>query len=209
MLWHDVTAGICALQVMCRTECLIPPDIPSALSARMAYMRLAQALSPEGRCKSFDASGNGYGRGEGVNALVLRNCASEGRRPAATALAVVQGSAVNQDGRSSSLTAPNGPAQQVHELHELQTFVAGWLRTMLLTRLPRPALAGTAGDGTNIRRARCLRRVLYGSTRHRHAIGRSNRDWRFGSRSDVALRAWPGHRLCQSGPLCQILLQVK
>ena len=158
MLWHDVTAGICALQVMCRTECLIPPDIPSALSARRAYMRLAQALSPEGRCKSFDASGNGYGRGEGVNALVLRNCASEGRRPATTVLAVVQGSAVNQDGRSSSLTAPNGPAQQVHELHELQTFVAGWLRTMLLTRLPRTALAGTAGDGTNIRRARCLRR---------------------------------------------------
>ena len=71
-----------------------------------------QALSPAGRCKSFDASGDGYGRGEGFNAAVLRECTLTGNS-SAVVLAVVQGSAVNQDGRSSSLTAPNGPAQQV------------------------------------------------------------------------------------------------
>ena len=68
-----------------------------------------------GRCKSFDASGDGYGRGEGFNAVVLRERSPDSATTTAGApvLALVQGSAVNQDGRSSSLTAPNGPAQQV------------------------------------------------------------------------------------------------
>lgn len=75
-----------------------------------------------GRCKSFDASGDGYGRGEGFNAMVLRGRGREeapdletqgANNDGAGVLAVVQGSAVNQDGRSSSLTAPNGPSQQV------------------------------------------------------------------------------------------------
>jgi acyl transferase domain-containing protein len=67
----------------------------------------AQALSPVGRCKTFDVSADGYGRGEGCVVTVLE------RRPpgAAPALAVLAGSAINQDGRSSSLTAPNGPSQ--------------------------------------------------------------------------------------------------
>jgi len=65
-----------------------------------------------GRCKSFEASADGYGRGEGFNAIVMQapGVSSGGT---AHALALIQGSAVNQDGRSSSLTAPNGPAQQV------------------------------------------------------------------------------------------------
>ena len=71
-----------------------------------------QALSPVGRCKSFEASADGYGRGEGFNAIVMQAAGLHGGR-GGLSLALIQGSAVNQDGRSSSLTAPNGPAQQV------------------------------------------------------------------------------------------------
>jgi len=81
-------------------------------------------LSPEGRCKTLDASADGYLRAEGCGALMLRPFdASRLRDRGAAALppddwvgnclAVLAGSAVNQDGRSSSLTAPNGPAQQL------------------------------------------------------------------------------------------------
>ena len=75
---------------------------------------LLQALSPVGRCQTFEASADGYGRGEGFAALVLQSAVSSGLEAAGPQpLAVVAGSAVNQDGRSSSLTAPNGPAQTV------------------------------------------------------------------------------------------------
>jgi acyl transferase domain-containing protein len=60
-----------------------------------------------GRCKSFDASGDGYGRGEGFVAVVMQRHAGS---PAGIC-GIVLGSAVNQAGRSSGLTAPNGPSQ--------------------------------------------------------------------------------------------------
>lgn len=79
------------------------------LSATTAAICQLQALSPVGRCKSFDTSGDGYGRGEGVALAVIMPLGSLAHTQAYQA--VILGSAVNQDGRSSSLTAPNGPSQ--------------------------------------------------------------------------------------------------
>ena len=62
-----------------------------------------------GRCKTFDSSADGYGRGEGCAVAILRHAVDE--RPSDGACALLRGSTVNQDGRSSSLTAPNGPSQ--------------------------------------------------------------------------------------------------
>ncbi|MBP5971593.1 SDR family NAD(P)-dependent oxidoreductase [Brasilonema sp. CT11] len=71
----------------------------------------ARMLSPDGRCKTFDASADGYVRGEGCGVIVLkrlRDAIADKDR----ILALIRGSAVNQDGRSNGLTAPNGPSQQ-------------------------------------------------------------------------------------------------
>src|SRR5690606_37315804 len=68
-------------------------------------------FSPDGRCKTFDASANGFVRGEGCGLIVLERLSdalAKGRR----ILGVIPGSAINQDGRSSGLTVPNGLAQQ-------------------------------------------------------------------------------------------------
>ena len=70
-----------------------------------------QAMSPDGRCKAFDASANGYGRGEGCIFLVLKRL-SAAQRDGDRIWGIVKGSAVNQDGRSASLSAPNVLAQQ-------------------------------------------------------------------------------------------------
>ena len=99
-------------------------------------------LAPDGRCKTLDASANGYVRAEGVGVHILRSSDSldsswQGMaKPAATGLLLL-GTAVNQDGRSSSLTAPNGPSQQ--------EVVRGALG---VARVPATAVAGLQMHGT-------------------------------------------------------------
>jgi acyl transferase domain-containing protein len=68
-------------------------------------------LAPDGRCKALDAAASGYTRAEAAGVLLLHPLGSNSF-PTTSPLAIIRGSAVNQDGRSSSLTAPNGPAQQ-------------------------------------------------------------------------------------------------
>jgi acyl transferase domain-containing protein/acyl carrier protein len=68
-------------------------------------------MSPDGRCKTFDARANGFVRGEGCGVLVVKRLA-DARRDGDRVLALCRGSAVNQDGRTNVLTAPNGLAQR-------------------------------------------------------------------------------------------------
>ncbi|WP_392481395.1 SDR family NAD(P)-dependent oxidoreductase [Nostoc sp. C110] len=75
------------------------------------YFCQVKALATDGRCKTFDAAADGYGRGEGCGVVVLkrlRDALADGDR----ILGLIRGSAVNQDGRSNGMTAPNGSAQQ-------------------------------------------------------------------------------------------------
>ena len=89
-------------------------DAPCALVAGVNMMFLlsmhewrasAGLTSPTGKARVFDARADGWVRGEGCSAGVLR--------PAKGTATVVAGSVVRQDGRSASLTAPNGRAEQL------------------------------------------------------------------------------------------------
>ncbi|GAX39731.1 beta-ketoacyl synthase [Tolypothrix sp. NIES-4075] len=76
------------------------------------FLSRSHALSPDGRCYTFDAAANGFARGEGCGVLVLKRL-SDAEADRDNILAVIRGSAVNHDGPSSGLTVPNGSAQQV------------------------------------------------------------------------------------------------
>jgi myxalamid-type polyketide synthase MxaB len=82
---------------------LSPDSLVSLCKARM--------LSPDGRCKTFDAAANGYVRAEGCGVLVLKRL-QDALAASDNILAVIRGSACNHNGRSSGLTVPSGPAQQ-------------------------------------------------------------------------------------------------
>jgi acyl transferase domain-containing protein/acyl carrier protein len=75
------------------------------------FLCRARALSPDGRCKAFDAAADGYGRGEGCGVVVLKRL-SDALAAGDDVRAVVLGSAINHNGPSSGLTVPSGPAQQ-------------------------------------------------------------------------------------------------
>lgn len=51
-------------------------------------------LSPSGTCKTFDASADGYGRAEGVNAIYVKRL-SKALRDGDKIRAVIRGTAVN------------------------------------------------------------------------------------------------------------------
>ena len=76
----------------------------------VAFSRMSM-LSPDGRCKAFDASANGFVRAEGVGAVVLKRL-SAAQAAGDKIYAVIRGTAANQDGHTNGITVPNRHAQE-------------------------------------------------------------------------------------------------
>lgn len=107
--------GGCPRALVCGVNLTIRAETTAVLSK-------AGMLTADGRCKTLDASANGYMRGEACVVHLLEEAnededeegggGSDSQSAGRTPLAILAGTGVNQDGRASSLTAPNGPAQQ-------------------------------------------------------------------------------------------------
>lgn len=96
-------AGETSLALAGGVSALIGPGLTRVLDE-------AGATAPDGRCKTFDAAADGYGRGEGAGVVVLKRLA-DAERDGDRVLAVVRGGATAQDGRTVGIMSPNGAAQ--------------------------------------------------------------------------------------------------
>lgn len=101
---QSLKSGECDMVLAGGVSLILNPEPTIGLSK-------AGMLSPDGRCRSFDADANGFVRGEGCGVIVLKRL-SDAEANGDNILAIIRGSAVNQDGRSSGITVPNGPAQE-------------------------------------------------------------------------------------------------
>ncbi|OKP94479.1 beta-ketoacyl synthase N-terminal-like domain-containing protein [Paenibacillus sp. P32E] len=99
----SLQAGECRLAVAGGVNLLASPR-------SMAAFDKAGMLSKSGRCSTFDKQADGFVRGEGIGALLLKPLAqAEADRD--LIYAVIRGTAVNHSGRSKSFTAPNPSGQ--------------------------------------------------------------------------------------------------
>lgn len=77
---------------------------------KYVFLKEAQFLSSEGKCRSFGKDGDGYVPGEGVGAVLMTSVA-EARKQGYPIYAVIKGSALNHSGRTSGATVPDPVAQ--------------------------------------------------------------------------------------------------
>lgn len=68
------------------------------------------ALSPDGMCKTFDASANGYARGEAINAIYVKKL-EDAIRDNDPIRGVIRGTGTNSDGKTPGLSTPSAEAQ--------------------------------------------------------------------------------------------------
>jgi acyl transferase domain-containing protein/enoyl-CoA hydratase/carnithine racemase len=108
---HSLRSGECTTALAGGVNLICHPDLS------IAYHK-AGMLSPDGRCKAFDAKADGYVRSEGAVVLLLkplRAALADGNR----VHAVIRGSATNHGGLASGLTVPNPQKQK-------ELLVAAW-----------------------------------------------------------------------------------
>ena len=91
------------MALVCGAKLILNPDMFMP-SSELGF------LGPSGRCKTFDAEADGYGRGEGIIALLVRPL-QDALKSNDPIRAVIRGTRLNSDGRTQGITLPSASAQ--------------------------------------------------------------------------------------------------
>ena len=123
----------CTLALAGGVNLILAEDSMDAAAAQFG------GLSPDGRCYTFDARANGFIRGEGGGAVLLKPLAAA-LRDGDPVYCVIRGSAVNNDGATDGLTVPSPAAQE-------DVLRRAYERAGVAPGPDRPLLAGVSSFG--------------------------------------------------------------
>ncbi|KAL7916747.1 putative polyketide synthase [Trichoderma velutinum] len=94
--------GDCTSALVAGTSLIMGPYLTAAMTQQ-------GVLSPEGSCKTFDASADGFARADAINVVYIKRL-DDAIRDGNPIRAVIRGTSTNSDGKSASLMAPSGEA---------------------------------------------------------------------------------------------------
>ncbi|KAH8646185.1 putative polyketide synthase [Xylariales sp. PMI_506] len=97
-------SGDCDTAIVAGTSIIMDPSMTLDMSEQ-------GVLSPTGSCKTFDATADGFARGEAINAILIKPL-SDALRDGDPVRAIIRSTAVNSDGRMSHMGSPSSEAQE-------------------------------------------------------------------------------------------------
>ncbi|KAK3987151.1 Fusarin C synthetase [Cladorrhinum sp. PSN332] len=100
---QSLRSGECEMAVVAGVNLVFSPELFSFLSS-------LRMLSPTGRSRMWDASADGYARGEGFAAVIIKTL-KRAQADGDDIESIIRNTGVNQDGRSAGLTVPSAAAQ--------------------------------------------------------------------------------------------------
>jgi len=109
-------SGDCESAIVGGTNVILNPHMTVAMTEQ-------NLLSPEGKCKTFDASANGYARGEGIVTIHIKKLC-DAIRDNDPIRAIIRSSCLNSDGRTSGLSHPSSESHEalIRRSHTLAGF---------------------------------------------------------------------------------------
>ena len=129
-----IQSGSCTSALVAGTNLIMAPSMTIAMTEQ-------GVLSPDGICKTFDASADGYARGEAINAIYIKKL-SDAIRDGDPIRAVIRATTSNADGNTSGMSVPSMESHEAMIRHAYK--VAG------ITDYSRTAFVECHGTGTAV-----------------------------------------------------------
>ncbi|KAK5996225.1 Highly reducing polyketide synthase gloL [Cladobotryum mycophilum] len=126
--------GDCPTAIVAGSSLILSPSMTQDMSAQ-------GVLSPTGICKTFDEDADGFGRAEGINAILIKPL-KDALRDNDPIRAIIRSTAINSDGKTSNIGVPSPECQEAMIRHAYE--VAG------ITDLSKTAFVECHGTGTPI-----------------------------------------------------------
>ncbi len=138
----DTACSSSLVSIHIASKALLNNEIDMALAGGVSlyllpesYVGMCEAgmLSPQGQCKTFDDSANGFVPGEGVGTVVLKRL-KDAERDNDFIYGVILGSGINQDGKTNGITAPSVNSQielerEVYARHNIDPETISYVET--------------------------------------------------------------------------------